>query len=215
VAANRWFRRLLAGTRGRIVAELRRGPATINELTTRLSMSPNAVRSHLAALERDDLVTLERGPPQGVGKPAHRYQLSADVHSLTPKAYDTMLDVVLTAARDSAGASGYADILHNAAARLGTNGLPANANFNTRLEHTRVLLAKIGADVDVERTGNRVRLRGVDCPLASMVCAHPELCGVLADVIARQLGVAVRECCERSAALPRCCFEAIVDAAEA
>ena len=210
MASNRWFRRLLSGTRGRIVAELRRGPATISELTTRLAMSPNAVRSHLAALERDDLVTMERASRQGVGKPAHRYRLSSEVHSLTPKAYDTMLDVVLTAARDSAGASGYADILHNAAARLAANGLPAHANLDTRLEHTRALLAKIGAEVEVERSGDRLRLRGVDCPLATMVCAHPELCGVLADVIGRQLGVAVHERCERSSPLPRCCFEAIV-----
>jgi predicted ArsR family transcriptional regulator len=79
------------------------------------------------------------------------------------------------------------------------------------LADTQALLATIGANVEVERAGNKVRLRGTDCPLASMVVAHPELCSVLAGVVARRLGVAVNDCCDRGATLPRCCFEAIVD----
>ena len=210
VATNHWLKRLLAGTRGRIVAELRGAPATTAELTGRLAMSANAVRSHLAALERDGIVILEQRQRQGVGKPAYVYRLTAEAQALTPKAYDTMLDVVLDAARERTGAGGYAEILEAAADRIA--GRPSGeASFGQRLADTQALLATIGANVEVERTGNKVRLRGTDCPLASMVVAHPELCGVLAGVIARRLGVAVNDCCDRRAALPRCCFEAIVD----
>ena len=208
--ANHWIRRLLAGTRGRILAELRRGPATVNELTDRLAISANAVRSHLAALERDGIVALEPLPRRGVGKPAHQYRLTSEAQSLTPKAYDTMLDVVLTSARERAGAEGYAQILESAADKLAGGERRDGASIETRLADTKALLAKVGADVEIERRGNKVRLRGAECPLASMVGAHPELCGVLAEVIARRLGVAVNDCCDRSAALPRCCFEAIV-----
>lgn len=208
--ANHWIRRLLAGTRGRILAELRRSPATVNELTDRLAVSANAVRSHLAALERDGIVVIEPLPRHGVGKPAHQYRLTSEAQSLTPKAYDTMLDVVLTSARERTGAEGYAQILESAADRLAGGEHRDGASFETRLADTKALLATLGADVEVERRGNKVRMRGADCPLASMVAAHPELCGVLAAVIARRLGVAVNDCCDRSAALPRCCFEAIV-----
>ncbi len=210
VATNHWLRRLLAGTRGRIVADLRGAPATIGELTGRLAMSANAVRSHLAALERDGIVVLEPRQRQGVGKPAHVYRLTAEAHALTPKAYDTMLDVVLDAARERAGTDGSAEILAAAADRL-AGKTSAGASFDQRLAETQALLATIGASVEVERAGNRVRMRGADCPLASMVATHPELCGVLAAVIARRLGVAVNDCCDRSQALPRCCFEAIAD----
>jgi len=204
------MRRLLSGTRGRLLAELRRSPATVNALTERLAISANAVRSHLAALERDGIVVLEPLQKQGVGKPAYQYRLTGEARSLTPKAYDTMLDVVLTAARENAGADVYTAILENAADRLAGPAPRAQADLETRLADTKALLASIGADVEIERKGNKLRMRGADCPLASMVGAHPELCGVLAAVIARRLGVAVNDCCDRSQTLPRCCFEAIV-----
>lgn len=210
VAKNQWMHRLLAGTRGRILAELRHRPATVNGLTERLAISANAVRSHLAALERDRLVVAEQLQRQGVGKPAHQYRLTSDAQALTPKAYDTMLDVVLSAARERAGEDVYTAILDGAADRLAGPARIQGAGIEARLAETKALLATLGADVEIERRGNRVRLRGADCPLASMVAAHPELCGVLADVIARRLGVAVNDCCDRSQALPRCCFEAIV-----
>jgi DeoR family suf operon transcriptional repressor len=208
--ANHWMRRLLAGTRGRILAELRRSPATVNALTERLAISANAVRSHLTALERDGIVVLETLQKQGVGKPAFQYRLTGEAQALTPKAYDTMLDVVLTAAREDAGMDVYKAILDSAADRLAGPAPREEANLAARLADTKVLLASIGADVEIERKGKRLRMRGADCPLASMVATHPELCGVLAAVISRRLGVAVNDCCDRSQALPRCCFEAIV-----
>ena len=213
MARNQWVSRLLASTRGSILDELRRGPATVNELSERLQLSANAVRSHLAALERDRLVTWDQRERQGVGKPAHSYKLTADANTLTPKAYDAMLDVVLAAARERVGAKGYAQILKGAADRLAGGEGPKAAAFAARLADTKKLLASVGAEVEVERRGNKLRLRGTDCPLASMVATHPELCGVLAGVIARRLGVAVTDCCDRTATLPRCCFEAIVDRA--
>jgi len=213
VATNRWLSRLLAGSRGRLLARLRRAPATINELGDELALSANAVRSHLAALERDGLVAIEQVPRRGVGKPAHQYRLTAEAAALTPKAYDAVLDVVLAAARDKVGPKAYAQILENVASRLAGDRRPARAGFEARLAETRALLARIGAEVTVERNGSRLRLVGTDCPLSALVAAHPELCGVLAGVVARRLGVSVRECCDRSTTLPRCCFEAIVRSA--
>jgi predicted ArsR family transcriptional regulator len=192
-----------------VLRELRHRPATIRELTERLLLSSNAVRSHLAALERDGLVALEQAQRKGVGKPAYLYRLTADAHSLTPKAYDAMLDVVLNATRDASGAKGYAVILKSAAERLAGSHEPVGT-LKKRLNDTKMFLAKVGADVQVERRGDKLRLTGTDCPLASIVAAHPELCRVLADVIARRLGVPVNDCCDRSTAMPRCCFEALV-----
>jgi predicted ArsR family transcriptional regulator len=210
---NQWIRRLLSGTRGRIVADLRRGPATISELSERLELSANAVRSQLAALERDHLITAETAAPSSVGKPPLLYRLTEQVHSLTPKAYDAMLDVVLTAARERVGPQRYGQILRDTAARL-AGDKPAEGTFETRLANTRTLLAGLGPTVEVERVGNKLRMLGTDCPLSSVVGTHPELCAVLAEVIGKRLGVAVAHCCDRSSALPRCCFEAVLERTE-
>ena len=49
-------RRFLESTRGQVVLLLRRGARTVEELAQALGLTDNAVRSHLAALERDGLV---------------------------------------------------------------------------------------------------------------------------------------------------------------
>ncbi len=50
-----WRRRLLASTRGKILALLRADSHTVNELAEALELIDNTVRSHLTSLERDGL----------------------------------------------------------------------------------------------------------------------------------------------------------------
>ena len=206
MADNRWFRRILAGTRGQIAARLREGPATINELVGTLGLSANAVRSHLAALERDGLVEQDVRR-QGVGKPAHLYRLTEDANSLNPKAYHVVLGALLDSLRENAGAEAYNGQLDAVARRL-AGDVADDVAFESRLAGILDLLAALGADVTVERRDGAIELRGADCPLARLVGPHPELCRLLASVIAQRLQVEVTDCCERSSALPRCRFRA-------
>ena len=206
MADNRWFRRILAGTRGQIATRLRAGPATINELVDGLNLSANAVRSHLAALERDGLVEQDVRR-QGVGKPAHLYRLTEDANSLNPKAYHVVLGTLLDALRANGDAAAYNDVLDAVARRL-AGDVGKDDSFESRLAATLELLAALGADVTVERREGAIELRGSDCPLARLVGPHPELCSVLAGVIAQRLQVEVTDCCERAGALPRCLFRA-------
>ena len=58
-------------TRGRLLALLREGAWTVDDLAARLELTDNAVRFHLAALEREGGVAkvgVQRRP--GAGKPA-------------------------------------------------------------------------------------------------------------------------------------------------
>src|SRR5215207_4354647 len=69
-----WLERLLAGTRGHILRLLRRRERTVTELAAELSLTDNAVRTHLSALERDGLVEALPAQPRGVGKPPVVYR---------------------------------------------------------------------------------------------------------------------------------------------
>ena len=63
--------RFMESTRGQIVSLLRRSARTVEELAGALGLTNNAIRNHLATLERDGIVRQEgirRGP--GAGKPA-------------------------------------------------------------------------------------------------------------------------------------------------
>src|SRR5215213_8015231 len=82
--------RFLASTRGRLVQLLRRAAATVEELARALGLTDNAVRAHLATLERDGLVR-PAGVRRGVSKPASAYALTPQAEQLFPKAYGAVL----------------------------------------------------------------------------------------------------------------------------
>ena len=76
-----WNKRLLASTRGRILALLRGEDRTVNDLAAVLKLTNNAVRAHLISLERDGLVQ-QRGSRPGIRKPHVAYGLSAEAENL-------------------------------------------------------------------------------------------------------------------------------------
>jgi predicted ArsR family transcriptional regulator len=88
--------RFMESTRGQIVSLLRRSARTVEELAGALGLTNNAIRNHLATLERDGIVRqegLRRGP--GAGKPATVYELDPDAESLFSNAYAPVLGAVI------------------------------------------------------------------------------------------------------------------------
>ena len=93
-------------TRDRVLRHLkRRGPSTVADVATALSLSPNATRHHLLALERAAIVATDpdRGRPasgRGPGRPARRYALTLAAEDAFPKRYPELLSAMLTVAED-------------------------------------------------------------------------------------------------------------------
>ena len=87
-------------TRDRVLRHLKRqGPSTVAEVASALSLSANATRHHLLALERAAIVASEpdRGR-RGVGRPARRYALTLAAEDAFPKRYPELLAALLTVA---------------------------------------------------------------------------------------------------------------------
>src|SRR5690606_11837767 len=93
---KRWSKRFLSSTRGQVVQLLRGREATVNDLAASLKLTDNAVRAHLATLERDGLVQ-EAGKRAGVRKPERVYALTPEAEQLFPKAYHLLLGQLLGA----------------------------------------------------------------------------------------------------------------------
>src|SRR5437762_10088109 len=89
-----WNKRLLASTRGRILALLRSENHTVNELAQDLDLTDNAVRAHLLSLERDGLIK-QSGIQRGTRKPHFAYELTEEAEHLFPKAYDALLNQLI------------------------------------------------------------------------------------------------------------------------
>src|SRR5919108_1625 len=92
---SRWSQRFYASTRGRIVSLLRRASLTVDQLATTLGLTDNAVRAHLATLERDGLVEQRVARRGGVGKPAFTYQVPPEAEPLFSRAYVPVLAKLL------------------------------------------------------------------------------------------------------------------------
>lgn len=75
---------------------LRQGDRTVEKLAQALGLTDNAVRAHLATLERDGLVR-QAGLRRGTSKQAYAHALTPAAERLFPKAYGTLLRMLLDA----------------------------------------------------------------------------------------------------------------------
>lgn len=82
------------------------GPSTVRQLSAATGLSDNAVRHHLSRLRGQGFVS-ERADREGVGRPAHRYALTALAEGAFPKRYADLLEAVL----ESAASRGVLDML--------------------------------------------------------------------------------------------------------
>ena len=212
MAVTRWDDRFFETTRGRILAHLRRGSRTIEELAASLGLTDNAVRTHVAALERDGVVQ-QRGVRPTRGKPAFAYEVAPEADRLFTKAYVPVLTRLVEVLEERMTPGELEALLREVGRRLAAAKSPLPRRLRDRAEAAASVLTELGGVVDVEQNGGRITLRGFSCPLADAVRAHPITCRAAESLVAELVGVPVRERCDRGPR-PRCCFEILADARE-
>jgi predicted ArsR family transcriptional regulator len=201
---TRWDQRFFASTRGQVVTLLRRGDRTVDDLAQALGLTDNAVRAHLAALERDGLVT-QSGLRRGGGKPAYAYELTPEAERLFPKADGPLLRLLLDVLAERLPAAAFDDVLgevgHRAAA-----GVTVAGDRLARINNAIALLEELGGLAECDETDDGFVIRGYSCPLAAAAPGHPAVCRLAAALLSDVIGVPVLERCEPGEP-PRCCFE--------
>ena len=201
-------RRFSETTRGQIVTLLRRGTRTVEELAQALGLTDNAIRNHLAALERDGLVRAEgvRRTP-GAGKPATLYELHPDAAPLLSRAYPPVLGAVIGVLVDELPAERTTEMLRETGRRLGRRaGGRASGDLDARVRAAASALEALGGDVDVLAAAKSYQIKGSGCPLSSVTCQRPEACEAVAGLVAEIAGATTKVRCEHGPK-PRCCFE--------
>jgi len=199
--------RFFDSTRGRIVNLLRGRQGTVNELAEKLELTDNAVRAHLLSLERDGLVR-QSGVQRGPRKPHFSYELTPEAEHLFPKAYDVLLNQLITALKGRLSPAALEEVLREVGRSLAsgqdTDGRPAE--LEVRVQRALDVLTALGGAPSVEREGGHLLIRSTACPLAAAVAEHPEVCGLAETLVAEILGRPVREHCDRGGT-PKCCFD--------
>jgi predicted ArsR family transcriptional regulator len=193
-------------TRAQIARLLRLGVQTVDELARAVALTPNAVRQHLATLERDGIV-VRRGNRRGtaVGKPATVYEIAPDAEASFSRAYAPVLTALVAALPDHIAKPALGDLLRDVGVRLAAATPAARGDLRTRAAAGAAVLESLGGLTEIVDEGDTVVIKGCSCPLAQAVAVCPELCEAVELMLAAVTGAVVREHCDRRDG-PRCRF---------
>jgi DeoR family suf operon transcriptional repressor len=200
--------RFTESTRGQIVSLLRQSARTVDELARELKLTDNAVRLHLATLERDGVVQargIRRGG--GVGKPATEYEITVEAEPSFSNAYIPFLNSLLATLGDRMSATELKALMRDVGHNLAGTPPDSPASVAARTEMASQLLNALGGITTVERDagGRALRIKGCGCPLSVAVGQREEVCVAVQTMLRDVIGVPVREECDR-AERPRCHF---------
>ena len=198
-------------TRGQVLGLLRRGIGTVEELSAKLNLTDNAVRSHLATLERDGLVE-RRGLQPGLRKPHFHYGLTAEAEQLFPKAYSTLFNQLLAILKRRLAPDELETILGEVAHSLAEGNMPREAeSVESRTERTLATLESMGGATALKDEDGKLRIESVtSCPFDVSVSQHPEVCRLAEAFLSEVSGLTIKEHCLKGDR-PKCSFEIIED----
>jgi predicted ArsR family transcriptional regulator len=199
-------RRFFESTRGQIVTILRSSACTVDELAGKLSLTDNAVRAHLATLERDGLVR-QSGLRRGLRKPHFTFVLTEAADRLFPKAYDTLLNQLITVLKSRLSPEEIEGVLREVGRAVAAEA-PAgqNGSLENRVQTALNVLEAIGGSAKAQSDGETIVIAANGCPLAAAVSMHPEVCRLTEALVAEIVKAPVEEHCDRDGR-PKCRFE--------
>src|SRR5687768_17158005 len=194
-------------SRGQVLGLLRRGIGTVDELSAQLGLTDNAVRAHLATLERDGLVE-RRGTQPGLRKPHFNYVLTSEAEQLFPKAYSTLFNQLLTILKQRIGPEELESILSEVAQSLAEGNTPRrNESIESRAERAVATFESMGGAPALKEDEGKLVISSVtSCPFDTAVSKHPEVCRLAETFLSEVTGLKIREHCQKGEH-PKCTFE--------
>jgi predicted ArsR family transcriptional regulator len=172
---------------------LERGPSTVEELARDLGLVPVTMRSHLAALQDQGLVSAEdeRGH---VGRPRRRFGLTSQAEALLPNRAEGLSGDLLDGLRSLAGSRGLDQLLDVAAARYAAEHASSFAGCESLQARVSVATELLDAEAGLacwEDAGDRYLIRDYHCPYGQLARERPEVCRYHTQALTRLLGAPV------------------------
>jgi predicted ArsR family transcriptional regulator len=151
---------------------------TVDELSTGLKITRNAVRQHLAALESDGLVALGSTRPSG-GRPQQLYALTGKGKEVFPRRYSWFAQLVIEAIKREHGAEGLRERLGEigagVAAQLRSQS-PGPETREQKVEKLAVVMEQLGYNAKTTATGKAPVIEADNCVFHELAVKNPEIC---------------------------------------
>ena len=151
---------------------------TIEELSARLAISRNAVRQHLTALERDQLVHRGDRKPSG-GRPEQLYLLTDQGAELFPRRYSWFAELLIAKMVDEAGRAGVQAKLSAMGREVGRQLRSEAVSAASLPERTRAaaaILQDLGYEARVSAEPGGTTIAASNCVFHSLAAKTPEVC---------------------------------------
>src|SRR5215468_5356672 len=202
-----WRERLFKSTRGKILELLLTRERTVNDLADALRLTDNAVRAHLASLERDRLV-VQSGMKPGIRKPHTTYALGPEAEHLFPKAYGRLVSLLMSIFSRQVKPQNLRAGMRAAGRKVAQEHLRGlqGKTRKQRIDAALGILKELGGAASFREEDGKHFIYGNGCPIAAATANHPEACLLAESLLTEIIGSPVKEHCIRGA-VPSCRFE--------
>lgn len=190
---------------GKVLAQLRDGPKTVEEIARALRLTPNAVRNQLRKLEGWKLAARTGSRPTA-SKPFALYSITLDGEIQFSTVYLPVLSQFLRVAEGQCSGRQLGSWMRETGRTLGRRYAHPEGTRKERVEAAADLLRSFGGLADVRRSDGLLMIESPACPLAALTSEHPAACKILESLLAEYLEMSVKSCCITGMD-PRCCFE--------
>lgn len=190
---------------GKVLAQLRHGPTTVEQLAKALRLTDNAVRNQLRKLEDLGLAT-RMGTRPGISKPSVLYGITLDGQVQFSTLYLPVLVEFVRVAEAECEGTHLRTLMTDTGRSMAMKYPKPTGPRKDRVHAAARLLRSFGGVAEVRARNGTLMLRSTGCPLAALTAENPAACSVLQGFLMEYLSAPVTICCDVSDE-PRCCFE--------
>ncbi len=195
----------LSSPAGKVLAQLRHGSMTVEQIAKALRITDNAVRNQLRKLQGMGLAT-RTGTRPGASKPSALYGITLEGQVQFSTLYLPVLVQFLQVAEGRCAGAQLESLMSDTGKFLASRYPAPTGAMKNRVHAAARVFRSFGGVSEVRARNGALMIRSVACPLAALTSENPAACKVLAGFLAQYLAAPVTVCCDVEEE-PRCCFE--------
>jgi predicted ArsR family transcriptional regulator len=200
------------GPARKVLAELRHGPRTVEQISTSLRLTPNAVRNQLRKLQDAELA-IRSGARPGASKPSALYAITLEGQIQFSTLYLPVLTNFLRVAEGKCSGTQLESFMAETGKSLAARYSKPAGGMKQKVHSAARLLRTFGGITEVHARNGSMTIRSLSCPLSALTAETPSACNVLGGFLERYLSTPIHICCNREEE-PKCCFEIGTQASE-
>lgn len=189
----------------KVLAELRHGPRTVEQIATSLRLTSNAVRNQLRKLQEAELA-VRSGARPGASKPSALYAITLKGQVQFSTLYLPVLTHFLRVAEGKCSGTQLESFMTETGESLAARYAKPSGGVKGKVHSAARLLRTFGAIAEVQTRNGSMMIRSLSCPLSALTAENAAGCRILEGFLERYLSMPVRICCVREEE-PKCCFE--------